>query len=232
MKQLYLLVLLFSVSVPFAFSFHPKLNFHKHFKAAVLAIFAVALPFIAWDMYFTSLGVWSFNQTYISGISLYNLPLEEVLFFICIPFCCLFTYYSLKITVLRTTGIPYVGSICIIIGVGVVSIGLLHVEKIYTLWTSIVTGLSLVMLGIKKPQYISQLIISYLVLLIPFFIVNGILTGTGPDSPVVSYNNDENLHFRLLTIPIEDVFYGMTLIFWNIILFELFSKKMQHEHQA
>lgn len=67
--------------------------------------------------------------------------------------------------------------------------------------------------------------ITYLVLLLPFFIVNGILTGTGPDNPVVWYNNAENLQLRILTIPVEDFAYGMTLILWNIVLFEAFSKK-------
>ena len=69
--------------------------------------------------------------------------------------------------------------------------------------------------------------ISYLIMLIPFFIVNGILTGTGIENEVVWYNNNENLGIRLLTIPVEDFFYGMFLIGMNIMLYELlnFSRK-------
>ena len=60
-------------------------------------------------------------------------------------------------------------------------------------------------------------------LLIPFFIVNGILTGTGIDEPVVWYNNAENLSIRILTIPIEDIFYGFELIILTIYFQELFK---------
>ena len=60
----------------------------------------------------------------------------------------------------------------------------------------------------------------YLFLLIPFFIVNGILTGTGLEAPIVWYNNQENLGVRLLTIPIEDAFYGFELILLNVFFYE------------
>jgi lycopene cyclase domain-containing protein len=55
--------------------------------------------------------------------------------------------------------------------------------------------------------------------------VNGILTGTGIEEPIIWYNNDENLGIRIGTIPIEDIFYGMLLVLLNISLFEFFQKK-------
>jgi lycopene cyclase domain-containing protein len=60
----------------------------------------------------------------------------------------------------------------------------------------------------------------YLLLLIPFFIVNGILTGTGLEEPVVWYNDEENLGIRLLTIPVEDVVYGFELFLLTVFFFE------------
>jgi len=60
--------------------------------------------------------------------------------------------------------------------------------------------------------------ISYLVSLIPFYIVNGILTAI----PIVSYNNTENMGFRIGTIPFEDHFYSMSLILLNLVFFEYF----------
>jgi lycopene cyclase domain-containing protein len=55
--------------------------------------------------------------------------------------------------------------------------------------------------------------------------VNGVLTGTGIEEPVIWYNNSENLNIRLGTIPVEDAFYGMLLILLNISLFEFFQKR-------
>lgn len=58
-----------------------------------------------------------------------------------------------------------------------------------------------------------------------FLAVNGILTGTGLDSPIVNYNPQNFIGFRILTIPIEDVFYGYEMILWNLFFFYRFKQK-------
>ena len=63
-------------------------------------------------------------------------------------------------------------------------------------------------------------------MLIPFFIVNGILTGTGIENEVVWYNNSENLNFRLGTIPIEDSIYAFSMILMNLVLVEFFESRL------
>jgi lycopene cyclase domain-containing protein len=54
------------------------------------------LFFIIWDEFFTQLGVWGFNEKYLTGVYIGSLPLEEVMFFICIPYACVFTYEALN----------------------------------------------------------------------------------------------------------------------------------------
>jgi lycopene cyclase domain-containing protein len=61
--------------------------------------------------------------------------------------------------------------------------------------------------------------------LIPFLIVNGILTGLFLEEPVVSYNKNEILGIRILTIPIEDVGYAFSMLFSNLMIFEYLKRE-------
>ena len=65
---------------------------------------------------------------------------------------------------------------------------------------------------------------SFILILIPFFIVNGILTGSFIETPIVSYNNLENLGIRLFTIPVEDIGYAFSMLFGNLMIFETLKK--------
>ena len=61
--------------------------------------------------------------------------------------------------------------------------------------------------------------------MIPFFLVNGILTGSFIQDEIVWYNNTANLGLRIGTIPIEDFFYAMLLLLSNISIFEWLELK-------
>ena len=92
----YFLILAASLAGPLALSFDKKVAFYKNWKYLFPAMIIPAMLYIVWDIYFTSKGVWSFNPAYITGIKLYNLPLEEVLFFFIVPYCCLFIYACIR----------------------------------------------------------------------------------------------------------------------------------------
>jgi lycopene cyclase domain-containing protein len=224
MKSTYLLVNMGSAIVPFLFSFYPSIRFDKQFKAFAMANSIVLLLFVAWDALFTAMGVWGFSHIYTYGVSVFSLPLEEVLFFICIPFACLFTYHCLNsfytISWKRDVERWVIAGISLFL----LAAGLVFISKAYTAATCISTGLLLLFLEfVAKVKWLPKFLSIYPVLLIPFFIVNGILTGMGLSEPVVWYNNRENLGIRMVTIPVEDVVYGMELLICNVFLYEVFK---------
>lgn len=221
----YLLINFFTVIICFIFSFHHKIKFNKHFGAFFSASFIVGSVFIIWDAWFTKIGVWWFNEKYIIGIKILKLPFEEILFFICIPFSCLFTYFCLD-KFFKLDWKPLPEKIFVIISILItLLIGIYFNEKIYTLFTFITTSMSLFILYfILKSRWIGKASFIYLLLMPGFLLVNGILTGTGLESPIVNYNQNDFIGLRILTIPIEDMLYGYELILWNIYLFLKFKK--------
>jgi lycopene cyclase domain-containing protein len=186
----------------------------------------VAFVFILWDIWFTKKGVWWFNDAYLLGIRLYNLPVEEILFFFCIPFSCIFTYFCLdKFFRLDWKTLPEKVFVMVSI-ISALGIAVYFQDKIYTLITFLSTAISMFILYfVLKTRWIGKASFIYLILMPGFLAVNGILTGTGLESPVVNYNPQDFMGMRILTIPIEDTVYGYEMILWNIYLFQKFKRK-------
>jgi len=213
----YLLIDLGSLIIPFIFSFHKRLQFHRHFMSFFIACLLIVIPFIIWDIMFTDLGIWKFNPKYLIGIDLFGLPIEEYLFFICIPFACVFTYFSLEIIwpIKEWFYIKYIGVLMALI---LMVLAIIFHEKLYTFTTF--ASLSLLIILSFKWKKATLFYRAFLLIMIPFLIVNGILTGTGIEGEVVWYNDLHNLNIRILTIPIEDVFYAMLMLMPTIIIFD------------
>ena len=74
----------------------------------------------------------------------------------------------------------------------------------------------------------SRFYFAYAFILIPFSIVNGILTGTFIDQEVVWYNDQENLGMRLGTIPVDDIFYNMLMLLACVTLYERFKERFEY----
>lgn len=223
---LYLLIDFLSIIFPFIFSFHPKANFSKKWRYLWPAILITAVPFILWDMWFTNMGVWGFNPRYVSGIYIYNLPIEEVLFFICIPYASIFTYEAVN----YFSGKDFIGNyyrwISGALSGFLIYVGLTNSDKWYPAVTFIATAIFInLQTWPFKAWYMGRFYFAFLFILIPFFIVNGVLTGSGIEAPVVWYNEAENLGIRMGTIPFEDTFYGMLMLLMSISIFEGLQKR-------
>ena len=220
----YALILFFTIIICFIASFDKRLLFNQYFGAFIKSAVLVAIPFVAWDVWFTSKGVWWFNTDYTLGIMIAGLPIEEWLFFICIPFSCVFTYYCFD-KFFKLDWLSSFNTLIVFVSIIICSlIALLHPDKIYTFVTAIVTIATLIYLHfITRINWITKASLVYTVLMLGFFPVNGILTGTGLESPIVNYNSKDFLGIRMLTIPIEDAVYGYTQFLLVIYFFEKFK---------
>jgi lycopene cyclase domain-containing protein len=96
MKIEYFIVLAVSLAGPLVLSFSKKMDFWKYPARLSFSIIIPFIIFVIWDIIVTAAGHWSFNPNYTVGFKIFNLPVEEVLFFIVIPFCGLFTWESVK----------------------------------------------------------------------------------------------------------------------------------------
>lgn len=216
----YLILNLACIFFPFILSFDKKIAYYKLWKPLFIGIFISAAFFIIWDILFTKLGVWSFNPTYIMGIYIFNLPIEEILFFITVPYACIFIFEVVNGYTKRDVigcGKPYsvvISVICLVL------IILFH-DKTYTLVNASICLIMLLYAAfIYKSQNLGRFFLAYFISLIPFLICNGLLTAL----PVVIYNNNENMNLRLFTIPLEDTLYGLSLMLIPILIMDYFKK--------
>ena len=93
---LYFYLLLFTLSFPLGASWDRRFKYAQNFKYLFPAIFITGTFFIVWDIIFTKNGVWGFSEVHASSLKFFYLPIEEWLFFIIIPFSCVFIYESVK----------------------------------------------------------------------------------------------------------------------------------------
>ena len=227
-KYTYLLINICSIAIPLLFSFERRMRFYKNFSALFPALFITGVFFILWDHFMTIRNVWAFNPDFILGIYIWELPLEEWLFFFTIPYSCMFVYTSMNHLVKSDISPKISVNISRLLFVVVTVTAVLNAGKLYTGIKLSLTGMALLYCMIKNPEYMGKFYRSYLICLIPFFIVNGILTAL----PVVTYNNQENLGIRLGTIPVEDTMYMLLLLVMNTILFEFFKTRQQQNENT
>lgn len=208
----YFLLLLASLSVPLLRSFEPRIHFKKYWRALFAGIAAMMLVYIPWDIVFTRNEIWSFAPDRVLGLYILDLPFEEWLFFIVIPYCVVFVYEVVKYFLPKISFPKVAKYIAFVVGTFLIIVGIEFYDRVYTTVVMLTAGMLFVIqpfLGSHK-TWMSHFYVTFLISLIPFFIVNGILTGV----PVVSYDDTQNLGIRLGTIPIEDsvFFLGMLLI--------------------
>ncbi len=182
----------------------------------------VALVFIVWDVIVTGKW-WYFNSQYISGWNIFGLPVEECLFFVTVPWACLVIWQQLrgkKEFLLFAKRWSY-GVAVLALFLGVMSF---LFAKYYTSTVLVISSL-VIFIDLRTFEISRRKSGVYFLLISSLLIVvfNGYLTGR----PVVLYNPDVKLPITLGTIPVEDFFYGWSLLLASVLMYEYFFRQIE-----
>ena len=216
----YFIVLAISTLFVVFSSFIKPVRYVRLWSTALITAIISSIPFVMWDSVFRNMRIWGFTKEYLLGVYYFGLPIEEILFFIAIPFAMLFVYEivkSFEINIFKVNNV-LVFRTFFVFNVVILIIGLGNT------YTSIVASLTILLLfAVKKYGNIRCFLNSYLLLLVPFLVVNGVLSFGLPfisGNPVVWYNGSEIIGIRILSIPLEDALYMASLLAVNVLVFE------------
>lgn len=212
--------LLFNVIViigPLLASFDRRVRYVNKWSTSLAAILIVLPIYITWDSLVTGRH-WFFNPSFTLGFRLLNLPIEEWLFFISVPFASLFIWEI--ITVFRAPVKPFHSVYSRIVAYIFLTLALFafYHGKECTSLTLLSCSFVLIVdralgTGIFRN---GNLALFFLLITASISIFNGYLTAR----PVVTYAPQYQLGILIGSIPIEDYFYGYAHILLCTILFE------------
>ena len=219
--SLYLWINVLIIALPLLLSFGKKVRFYNHWKTLFPAILIIGSMFVAWDIYYTDIGVWGFNPEYLIGISFFNLPLEECLFFFTLPYAFVFLYELIKTTCPKFRPIRFSYYFSLLFTISAIVLAVIYRDNGFAFTALLSAGIInwIVYFGFT-PRWYPYFIIVFLIAQIPLLIFNGMLTGVATNAPVIWFNESEIIGLRILTIPLEMVYYHFILLFSVVIVHE------------
>ncbi|HAH24678.1 MAG TPA: lycopene cyclase domain-containing protein [Prolixibacteraceae bacterium] len=219
----YLILLIASISIPLIQSFDKRKQYAQKIKYILPAILITAVFFLIWDIHFTQTKIWSFNTEYTLGKNINGLPIEEWLFFLVVPYCCIFIYEIVKVDLEKYEYPNFflAFSLVLIIGFGLISY--FYRQRLYTFLAFMIPSVYLAYTIFRNRfrQYLTKFYFSYFISLIPLLIVYGILASL----PLVEYNPSHILNIRILNIPVEDFSYFFLMLLMAITIYEFLKEK-------
>ena len=206
----YLYLNLVIIAFPLLFSFERRLRFYSKARSLLIAMFLVGCVFVGWDVLATYRGHWAFNPSYVDDIRLLGLPLEELLFFVTVPYSCLFVYESIKYFLGDAK--LFAPSKRIFAGAGVVlaALSFAFLDREYTFLAILSVGLTLLAVSAVRVEILSSRAYwTYIAATLGLFLIfNFILTSL----PVVEYSPLAISDIRVITIPVEDFLFNFSML--------------------
>ncbi len=218
----YLIINILIVIAPLVMSFEKKLHFYNNYNSLAVTILFVGFPFLTWDIIAAGRGDWLFNYKYVSGLFFFGLPIEEILFFITVPYSIIFLYETLNFY-LKPNLISLNNKYFILPSLLCFISSAFFYRQNYTFMVLLFLGYVFLIFGFSKLNFTKNKYFFYFILFsfVPFFIVNYFLTSL----PVVQYNPEAIWGIRIITIPLEDFFYSLSLILSYLFTYSFIKTK-------
>jgi len=213
----YLFFNLLVLSGPFILGWLKPFYFLDRWPRVLVGTILVSIPYLIWDSLVTGLH-WEFSYHYTTGLVLFNLPIEEFLFFFTVPAACLFTWEMItrRMDSRQVFMMRYIRMVFYFLPVAGIWIYFhgLH----YTGLATIFFGLAMLLDSILKTDLFMQkrFLFFFILAMIFTLLFNGYLAWR----PVVVYNEIYMTGWRFFTIPVEDFWYGFSLIYFNTIVYQ------------
>ena len=222
---------------PLLLSFKWKFKYYKYYKPLFSSIIIVGLSYIIWDAIVTFRGDWWFNKDYLIGIEIAGLPIEEILFFIIVPYSCIFIYENF-VYFIKDKEIYYNKYLYYIISILFLISGLIFYYQDYTILALISCSLFFFVANKFYPSILkSRLFWFYIIIsFAAFMIFNYLLTSI----PIVLYNPEaiwggtvsQIWNGRFITIPFEDFFYNFSMLSFYLMFYLYFKNKFMEKKEG
>ena len=149
--------MLFTLAGPLFLSFEKNVAYSKKWKYLPVPFLITTIYFVIWDSIFTKYGIWSFNDKYILGYKIFLLPIEEWMFFIFVPFACLFIYESANYHIKKDYLQKYAYHINAVVLITISIVAVLNIDKTYTAFNFISAAVLMAYVQfILKPHWLGR----------------------------------------------------------------------------
>src|SRR6476661_3124834 len=165
----YLLINFLTILFPLLLSFDKKVHFYKRWRHLLPGLLITGTVFLVWDWYFTLKNVWSFNSQYIIGWNIMGLPIEEILFFITVPFSCVFIYECLQAYFPANSWKKVSTPVNVLLMLLSVYMLIQYHDRIYTVVTFSLLMLIVLYVQLSNWQFMGRFYQAFAVSLLPFY---------------------------------------------------------------
>lgn len=220
---IFLGILILIFFVPVFYTITNKNGFRNKLRYGMPAIFITGFMFLLWDIRFTEVGIWSYDADFTIGLFHKSLPLEQWLVYLIFPYTALLIYEIMKTRFRSLDFNSIFTAVSLLLVVALAVVAYLFRVRIYTFFSFLFTTIYLAYTIFRKQfkPHLTHFFLTYLIILIPYFILNWILTW----NLAIEYHQEQVLNVWVGMIPVENFVYLFLLLLINITVYEYLSEK-------